>query len=104
MKKIKLFPLAALLAASALTFTVTSCGEETPDDDNTSGGYTTSDEVASANLVAKFSFENNVDDAKGNITGGTASGTSFVAGAKGQAWKGASNGYVLYTGVRSAII
>ena len=68
MKKIKLFPLAALLAASALTFTVTSCGEETPDDDNTSGGYTTSDEVASANLVAKFSFENNVDDAKGNIT------------------------------------
>ncbi|MFN6047206.1 MAG: hypothetical protein ACK45C_04255, partial [Bacteroidota bacterium] len=103
MKKIKLFPLAALLAASALTFTVTSCGEETPDDDNTSGGYTTSDEVASANLVAKFSFENNVDDAKGNITGGTASGTSFVAGAKGQAWKGASNGYVLYTGVSSAI-
>jgi hypothetical protein len=53
--------------------------------------------------VAKFSFENNVDDAKGNITGGTASGTSFIAGAKGQAWKGASNGYVLYTGVGSAI-
>jgi hypothetical protein len=53
--------------------------------------------------VAKFSFENNVDDAKGNITGGTASGTSFIAGAKGQAWKGASNGYVLYTGVSSAI-
>jgi hypothetical protein len=103
MKKIKLFPLAVLFAASALTFSVTSCGDDNDDEDNTTTGYKASDEVASANLVAKFSFENNVDDAKGNITGGTASGTSFIAGAKGQAWKGASNGYVLYTGVSSAI-
>jgi len=54
MKKIKLFPLAVLFAAAALTFTVSSCGEETPDDNNNTGGYTASDEVAAANLVAKF--------------------------------------------------
>ena len=103
MKKMKLFPLAVLFAASALTFTFTSCDEDNDDEDNNASGYKASDDVASANLVAKFSFENNVDDTKGNITGGTSSGTSFIAGAKGQAWKGASNGYVLYTGVSSAI-
>jgi hypothetical protein len=103
MKKMKLFPLAVLLAASALTFTFTSCDEDNDDEDNNASGYKASDEVASANLVAKFSFENNVDDTKGNITGGTSSGTSFIAGAKGQAWKGNTNGYVLYTGVSSAI-
>lgn len=103
MKKMKLFPLAVLFAASALTFTFTSCDEDNNDEDNNASGYKASDDVASANLVAKFSFENNVDDTKGNITGGTSSGTSFIAGAKGQAWKGNTNGYVLYTGVSSAI-
>lgn len=103
MKKLKLFPM-ALLFAAALTFSIASCDDDDDDDDdNTAGGYSASDQVGAANLVAKFSFENNVDDAKGNITGGTASGTSFIAGAKGQAFKGSSNGYVLYTGVNSAI-
>lgn len=102
MKKIKLFPMAILFAVSALTFSLTSCNGD-DDDPINANGYNASDEIAASNLVAKFSFENNVDDAKGNITGRTAVGTSFIAGAKGQAWQGASNGYVLYTSVSSAV-
>jgi len=93
-----------LAVAAMMAFSITSCSDDKTDTNNNGGGgYATSDEVAASSLVAKFSFENNVDDAKGNITGGTASGTSFVAGAKGQAWQGASAGYVLYNGVSSAI-
>ena len=43
MKKMKLFPLAVLLAASALTFTFTSCDEDNDDEDNNASGYKASD-------------------------------------------------------------
>ncbi len=62
------------------------------------GGFVNSSEVASANLVAHFPFDGNLTDAKGTITGGSATGTSsFVAGKKGQAYKGADNSFLAYT-------
>jgi hypothetical protein len=105
MKKTKLFSIAGLAACAVLALNLSSCSDDATNDSGTApiGGYNTSDEIASGNLVAKFSFEDNVTDAKGNITGGNATGTSFVAGAKGKAWQGATAGYVLYTSVGSKI-
>jgi hypothetical protein len=90
--------------ATVAGFTISSCKKDSKSDETvTTVTYNTSDEVASSNLVAKFSFENALTDAKGNITNGTSANTSFIAGAKGQAFQGSDSGYVLYTGVGSAI-
>jgi hypothetical protein len=62
------------------------------------GGFVNSSEIATANLVAHFGFEGNINDSKNAITGGTASGnTSFVEGRKGQAYQGSSNGFITYS-------
>jgi hypothetical protein len=62
------------------------------------GGFKNSSEVAPSNLVAHFSFEDNVNDVKNNVTGGVASGaTSFVAGLKGKAYKGSTTGFIAYS-------
>lgn len=57
-------------------------------------GYTSSDEIAPANLVGYWPFDGNYNDA---VTGSPAEnvGTSIVNGFKGQAMKGALNAYVL---------
>lgn len=105
MKKTNLFSIAGLATCAVLALNLTSCSDDASNDSGNApiGGYNTSDEIAASNLVAKFSFEDNVDDAKGNITSGTAAGTTFFAGAKGKALQGATAGYVLYTGVNSKI-
>jgi hypothetical protein len=81
MKK-QIFSMKGFAAAALLAFTFTSCGDDKKTDNGIPpiGGYNTSDEVAASNLVAKFSFENDVTDAKGNITGGAASGTGGIGG------------------------
>ena len=62
------------------------------------GGFVNSNDIAPTNLVAHFPFENSVADVKGGVTGGTASGTtSFVAGRKGRAYQGSTNGFIGYT-------
>jgi len=62
------------------------------------GGFVNSSEIAPSALVAHFPFENSIADAKGTVTGGTASGTtSFVTGRKGMAYKGSTNGFIGYT-------
>src|SRR5262245_35184387 len=59
------------------------------------GGYTSSKEIAPANLVAYWAFNGSyIDSVSG--TSGTNTGTTFSAGIKGQALKGALNSYVLY--------
>ncbi len=95
------------LSALAFTFafaTLTSCGD---DDDTTStlppiGGYNNSDEVSSSNLVAKWSFENNITESKNNITGVPTS-VGYTAGAKGQAWQGSNteNRYAVFSGANA---
>ena len=104
MKKHNLLTIATLAAAAVAIPFVSSCKDDPePEPPIGGGGYTSSDEVAADNLVAKFSFEGNMDDAKGNITGGSSENVSFGAGAKGQAFQGAANGYALYSSVSSAI-
>jgi len=81
-----------------------SCTKVETDDDfpegdapPVAGGYTNSNEVAPANLVAHFPFENSVADAKAAVTGGVTSGTtSFVTGRKGMAYQGSTNGFIGY--------
>lgn len=86
-KTTKLF-FAGAMALSALT--LGSCSKDS--DDPTLppiGGYNNSDEVGAANLVAKWSFENNFTELKQNIAG-TGTNVAFAAGAKGQCWEGSS--------------
>lgn len=60
------------------------------------GGFTNSSQVAAANLVGYWDFNGTLKD---NVSGTNATGTntSFGAGIKGQAMKGASNGYAIAT-------
>ena len=57
-------------------------------------GYTSSKQVASANLVAHWAFEGSLTDSVSNITG-TNTGTSFTTGIKGKALQGGTNSYFL---------
>jgi hypothetical protein len=73
------------------------------------GGYTSSEEISPANLVAYFGFDGNLTETVSG-TAGTNTGTSFTGGIKGQALQGALNGYVLWnpgasiTGLKSFTI
>lgn len=90
------FSFLLMIAALTSTLFISSCKDDEDVKLPPIGGYNTSDEIAPTNLVAKWSFENNTDDAKASVTGGTSSNTSFVAGAKGQAWKGSTDGYTVF--------
>lgn len=61
----------------------------------TIGGFTASNEIAQSNLVAHFPFDGDYVDAVSK-TAGVNTGTTFANGLKGQAMKGAKNGYVLF--------
>jgi hypothetical protein len=95
----------AWLGAILLTVGLTQCTKSELDDSFTAGdpppvegGFVNSDEIEPAALVAHFPFEGTVDDKKGGVTGGTASGTtSFVEGRKGKAYQGSTNGFIGYT-------
>ncbi len=87
-----------------LSLTLVQCTKPELDDNFTegdpppvAGGFVNSSEISPAGLVAHFPFEGSVDDVKGGVTGGAASGTtSFVEGRKGQAYQGSANGYIGY--------
>lgn len=82
----------ALSLLSAITL---SC-EDSIDKDNPAipyasiGGYQSSDDIASGNLIAKLSFENNLNDKINNITGQMPVGIAYATGAKGMAYSGSS--------------
>ncbi len=101
MKKVKIrFPLimSGILLVTMVNFS--SCD----DDDDPAlppiGGYNSSDEVAAANNVAKWSFENTLVESKTN-TSGASTNTAFVAGKKGQAFEGSSTQarYAIYDAI-----
>ncbi len=98
-----IMPAALILLATVMAVagcTKADYGDDFPEGDAppVAGGFTNSSEVAAANLVAHFPFEGSFADAKNAVTGGVASGnTSFVAGRKGQAYKGSSNGFIVYS-------
>ena len=60
------------------------------------GGFTSSNEIAAANLVGRWSFDGNYLDSVSG-TAGQNTGTSFIAGIKGQAMQGSLNSYVTFT-------
>ena len=70
--------------------TINSCDDNDDPPLPPIGGYNTSDEVASANSVAKWSFDGSLTESKANLTG-TSTNTAFVAGKKGQAYEGSSS-------------
>ncbi|MEA1851143.1 MULTISPECIES: LamG domain-containing protein [unclassified Chryseobacterium] len=94
MKNINLIKYIA--AAFLFSITAISC-EDSIDKDNppipysSIGGYQNSDEVASGNLVAKLSFENNLSDKINNITGQMPQGVAYTSGVKGMAYNGSSS-------------
>ena len=59
------------------------------------GGYTSTKQIAPANLVGYWSFNGNLVDSVSGTTG-TNTGTSFGNGVKGQAMQGAASSYVVY--------
>lgn len=75
---------------------VTLSCEDSIDKDNPSipyaaiGGYQNSDEIASGNLIAKLSFESNLEDKINNITGQMPVGITYASGVKGMAYNGSS--------------
>ena len=103
-KNFKNIMFAAFLVTGIIA-AIASCTKADYDDDfvkgdppPVAGGFVNSSEIAPGNLIAHFPFENSVADAKGSVTGGTASGTtSFVPGRKGQAYQGSTNGFIGYT-------
>jgi len=66
------------------------------------GGYNSSAEIASNNLVARWAFDGNLTDSAGGLTG-TNVGTTFTAGKKGQALQIGGSNYYLFNNPGTAI-
>lgn len=64
------------------------------------GGYTSSDSVAAANLVAYWSFDGNANETKSGNAGTASAAVTYTTGIRGQAYQGATGAYV--TSVPSA--
>ncbi|HEY0058832.1 MAG TPA: LamG domain-containing protein [Flavisolibacter sp.] len=92
------------LSGLLLVVLFTQCTKPETDDDfpagdppPVAGGFVNSSEVSPSSLVAHFTFDGTIADAKGAVSGGATSGTtSFVTGRKGQAYKGSTNGFITY--------
>tara|TARA_B100001105_G_scaffold247714_1_gene232696 strand:- start:439 stop:1344 length:906 start_codon:yes stop_codon:yes gene_type:complete len=96
MKTIKIFAYALAITSG---FVFTSCGSDDSDGGLPPiGGYDSSDEVAAADLVAKWSFDG---DGKESISGAmpaTSSGVSYVASDRGQALN-LTEGFLKYNAI-----
>jgi hypothetical protein len=97
-KTIGYFFVGATMLISAAT--ISSCSKDDDADPVLPpiGGYSSSDSVAASNLIAKWSFENNLTESKSGLAGvGTA--VNYSAGKKGQGWQGSSTvaSYAVYT-------
>ena len=85
------------IAISALT--ISSCKSSSDDPGLPPiGGYNSSDDVAAANNVAKWSFDGNLTESKSG-TAGVGTNVNFGTGKKGQGWQGSSTlaSYAVYT-------
>lgn len=84
-------------AITALLVVAVSCKKDKDDIDLPPiGGYDNSDDIASDNLVAKFSFEDNINDQQDNVLGGSSTNTTYETGVKGKAWKGSASGITIF--------
>lgn len=98
----------AVLALFAQIFV--SCNDESIDKVNKPipyepiGGYENSDDISADNLVAKFSFENNITDSKGAISGAVPTNVGYATGIKGNAYNGSSSEARYFVGNASSAI
>ncbi|HEX6334702.1 MAG TPA: LamG domain-containing protein [Flavisolibacter sp.] len=93
MKKISFPLMTAFILMGAIGFV--GCDKDDDVDLPPIGGYNSSDEVASANLLARFGFEGNFTDSKSGVTG-TGNNVTFTQGVRGQAYQGSATGFVSY--------
>ena len=96
----KLKSLFSLYLFAALCLAVVSCEDDDGINDYAPerpvGGYTSSSQIAPAELVAHWTFSNTLSDSVGGLAG-TSSGTAFAPGRKGLAYQGADGKFVSYT-------
>jgi hypothetical protein len=72
---------------------ILSCNK---DDDNGNDGTGDPGDIATENLVAYFPFDGNGNEEINNLEATASSAVSFVAGRRGQAYKGADSAFLLY--------
>lgn len=61
------------------------------------GGYTSSDSVAAANLIAYWPFNGNVNEIQGGMVPSVNGNITFTTGIRGQAYQGAPGAFATYT-------
>jgi hypothetical protein len=89
----------AILAVSVISScSKSSSGSSKPKPPTNPGGYDSSAQIASANLIAYFPFNGSYNDVKSGLTG-TNHGAAFASGVKGQAYSGSGNSYVAFNTV-----
>lgn len=97
----------AVFFSCAFALTLISCNEDLDSNEpipyEPIGGFVNSDEIKPDNLIVKMSFEDNLNDSKGNITGSTANSITFEEGKKGKAYKGSASGYAAFSNVSNAV-
>lgn len=99
-----------LFASVVVSLFFGSCNQDSIDKVNSPipyeaiGGYDNSDDVAASSLISKFSFENDLTDSKGAITGTVNTNVGFVAGKKGMAYSGSNSQHRYAVGNASAAI
>jgi hypothetical protein len=95
----KLKSLLSLYLIAALGLAVVSCEDEDGINDYAPerpvGGYTSSNQIAPADLAAHWTFSNTLSDSVGALAG-TSTGTTFVSGVKGLALQGSDGKFVSY--------
>jgi len=107
MKKNKIITLQLLMLLAAGSFLMVSCQKKFDPNsykpERTFGGFSSSNQIEPAALVAHLSFEGNLVDSVSK-TSGQAFGTSYSAGIKGQALSVGLNNYALFpptSGIKS---
>lgn len=100
MKKVRF---SAFLAASMLlgvVVTVSSCGKDEEDTLPPIGGFNSSNEVSTANLVAHWPFDGNNNERITNTAPSSAVNASFATGASGQRQAlSLASGYLVYPAI-----
>ena len=102
MKRLSMRKVSLILAGTFLfSVALTSCSkdDDTPDVQLPDiGGYSSSDSVASANLVAYWNFDGNKNEMKSGTSATSSEHDSYTTGVKGQAIS-LDSGYVFYNSI-----
>lgn len=99
-RNLKTLQLAVLMIASASVFTWSCVDADYNDDFNQSGpppvpgGFTSSDQIAPANRVGHWAFNNSLIDSVSGTSGVSTGAITYATGLKNQSLKGDLNAYV----------